>query len=129
MEKQDINGDTKKFILEATPKRKRKPKPVLSTPVDTRSNNMSREETDLATHVEICAIRYQGIQEKIDGLTQRLDQVETKINTLSTTIQSNFSRIELALEKASAKRDVQLIATIGTVAVAVISVVGYFIIH
>jgi predicted nucleic acid-binding Zn-ribbon protein len=88
---------------------------------------MSKEENDLATHVEICAIRYQGIQEKIDGLTERLDKVESKINTLGQEIQSNFARIELALEKASAKRDVQLIATMGTVAVAVISAIGYLI--
>lgn len=90
---------------------------------------MSKEETDLATHVEICAIRYQGIQEKIDGLTERYDKIESKLNTLGQEIQSNFTRIELALEKASAKRDVQLIATMGTVAVAAISVVGYLITH
>ncbi len=90
---------------------------------------MSKEEVDLATHVEICAIRYQGIQEKIDGLTERLDTVESKINTLGKEIQSNFSRIELALEKASAKRDVQVIATMGTIAVAIISVIGYLITH
>jgi predicted nucleic acid-binding protein len=92
-----------------------------------RKSKMSKEETDLATHVEICAIRYQGIQEKIDGLTERLDNVESKINTLGKEIQSNFTRIELALEKASAKRDVQIIATMGTVAVAIISVIGYLI--
>jgi predicted nucleic acid-binding Zn-ribbon protein len=89
---------------------------------------MSREETDLATHVEICAIRYQGIQEKIDGLTERLDKVESKINTLGQEIQSNFARIELALEKANAKRDVQIIATMGTIAVAVISAIGYWLV-
>jgi division protein CdvB (Snf7/Vps24/ESCRT-III family) len=93
-----------------------------------RKNKMSKEETDLATHVEICAIRYQGIQEKIDGLTERLDNVESKINTLSKEIQSNFSRIELALEKANAKRDVQIIATMGTIAVAVITAIGYWLV-
>jgi peptidoglycan hydrolase CwlO-like protein len=93
-----------------------------------RSNKMSKEETDLATHVEICAIRYQGIQEKIDGLTERLDKVESKINTLGKEIQSNFTRIELALEKANAKRDVQIIATMGTIAVAVISAIGYWLV-
>jgi predicted nucleic acid-binding Zn-ribbon protein len=92
-----------------------------------RKSKMSKEDSDLATHVEICAIRYQGIQEKIDGLTERLDKVESKINTLGQEIQSNFTRIELALEKASAKRDVQVIATLGTIAVAIISVIGYLI--
>jgi len=87
---------------------------------------MNKEQTDLATHVEICAIRYQVMEEKIDGLTQRLDKVEHQINTLGITLQSNFSTIELALEKASNKRDIQIIASLGAVTVAVISVLGYF---
>ena len=87
---------------------------------------MSKEQTDLATHVEICAIRYQVMEEKIDGLTQRLDKVEHQINNLGITLQSNFSTIELALEKASNKRDIQIIASLGAVTVAVISVLGYF---
>ena len=87
---------------------------------------MNKEQTDLATHVEICAIRYQIMEEKIDGLTQRLDKVEHQINTLGITLQSNFSTIELALEKASNKRDIQIIASLGAVTVAVISVLGYF---
>jgi len=101
---------------------------ALANSEQKRKSNMSKEETDLATHVEICAIRYQGIQEKIDGLTERLDKVESKINTLGQEIQSNFARIELALEKASAKRDVQIIATMGTIAVAVISAIGYWLV-
>lgn len=87
---------------------------------------MSKEQTDLATHVEICAIRYQVMEEKIDGLTQRLDKVEHQINKLGITLQSNFSTIELALEKASNKRDIQIIASLGAVTVAIISVLGYF---
>ena len=87
---------------------------------------MSKEENVLATHVEICAIRYQVMEEKIDGLTQRLDKVEHQINKLGITLQSNFSTIELALEKASNKRDIQIIASLGAVTVAVISVLGYF---
>lgn len=87
---------------------------------------MSKEQTDLATHVEICAIRYQVMEEKIDGLTQRLDKVEHQINNLGITLQSNFSTIELALEKASNKRDIQIIASLGAVTVAIISVLGYF---
>ena len=87
---------------------------------------MSKEQTDLATHEEICAIRYQVMEEKIDGLTQRLDKVEHQINNLGITLQSNFSTIELALEKASNKRDIQIIASLGAVTVAIISVLGYF---
>jgi predicted nucleic acid-binding Zn-ribbon protein len=91
-----------------------------------RKNNMSKENTDLATHVELCAMRYKGIEEKFDAVEQRLNKIEADVNQLSKQIQSNFLEIKLALEQANSRRDVQVIATMGTLAVAVISAVGYW---
>lgn len=82
---------------------------------------MSREETDLATHVEICAIRYQGIQEKIDGIEQRLDKVETSVAALKSEMQAGFNEIKILLEQQNNARFIQLITTLGTVAVAIIA--------
>lgn len=90
---------------------------------------MSREETDLATHVEICAIRYKGIEEKFDDVEKRLNKIESDVNNLSHTIQSNFLEIKLAIEKANNRRDVQVIASMGTIAVAVITAIGYWIVQ
>jgi predicted nucleic acid-binding Zn-ribbon protein len=87
---------------------------------------MSKEDTDLATHVELCAMRYKGIEEKFDAVEQRLNKIEADVNQLSKQIQSNFLEIKLALEQANSRRDVQVIATMGTLAVAVISAVGYW---
>jgi len=86
---------------------------------------MSQEEKDLATHVEICAIRYQGIQEKIDGLEQRLTKVETTVSSIKSEMQSGFNDIKLLLEKQSNARTIQIIATIGTVCAALIGLAGY----
>jgi predicted nucleic acid-binding Zn-ribbon protein len=91
-----------------------------------RKSNMSKENTDLATHVELCAMRYKGIEEKFDAVEQRLNKIETDVNKLSNQIQSNFLEIKLALEQANSRRDVQVIATMGTLAVAIISAVGYW---
>jgi len=90
---------------------------------------MSQEETNLATHVEICAIRYQGIQEKIDGIETRLTKLETTVSTLKNEMHTGFSEIKLLLEKQSNARTIQLIATIGTVCVAVITLAGYLLTH
>lgn len=86
---------------------------------------MTKEEQDLATHVEICALRYQGIQEKIDGLEARLTKVETTVSTIKSDMQTGFNDIKMLLEKNSNARAIQIIATIGTVAAAILGVIGY----
>ena len=130
MEEQDISGDLQgKPTLALVPKRKRKRKPAPSMPVDTKSeNNMSREETDLATHVEICAIRYQGIQEKFDDIDKRLSKVETAVADLKSQTQQGFHEIKMLLERQNTSKQTTLTTTIGTIIVAVIGVIGYLIV-
>ena len=90
---------------------------------------MSREETDLATHVEICAIRYRGIEEKLNAFDDRLTKVEADLATIKGTVQSGFADIKLLLEKQSNARTIQIITTFGSIVVAVIGVMGYLITH
>jgi ActR/RegA family two-component response regulator len=129
MDEQDINGEHQaEPTLALVPKRKRKNKPVLSTHQDTlRRSNMSREETDLATHVEICAIRYQGIEEKFNVIERRLDKVEADISSIKTQVQTGFSDIKLLLEQRNNQRQATIITTLGSIAVAVLGVIGYLI--
>jgi len=90
---------------------------------------MSQEEKDLATHVEICAIRYKGIEEKFDDIEKRLSKVETDLSAIKSTVQSGFADVKLLLEKQSNARFIQMTATFGTIAAAVIGVIGYIITH
>jgi len=90
---------------------------------------VSQEERDLATHVEICAIRYKGIEDKFDALETRLNKVESDLSALKAQMQAGFSDIKLLLEKQSNSRTIQVIATFGTVAVSVIALIGYIITH
>lgn len=90
---------------------------------------MSVEEKDLATHVEICAIRYKAIEERYDAISDRLTKVETEVSALKSAMQSGFSDIKLLLEKQNNSRTIQIIATFGSIAVAVIGVMGYLITH
>lgn len=90
---------------------------------------MSQEERDLATHVEICAIRYQGIEDKFDAIGRRLDKVENDISLIKSQMTTGFTEIKLMLEKQSNSRFIQLTATIGTVTAAVLAVIGYIITH
>jgi predicted nucleic acid-binding Zn-ribbon protein len=84
---------------------------------------MSQEENDLATHVNLCHLRYQQLQEKIDGLEQRLTKVENTISAIKSDMHTGFSEIKLLLEKQNNARAVQLMATISTVGAALITAV------
>ena len=90
---------------------------------------MSQEENDLATHVNLCHLRYQQLQEKIDGLEQRLSKVENTISAIKSDMQAGFSEIKLLLEKQSNARSIQLIASGGAIAVALVSLAGYILTH
>jgi predicted nucleic acid-binding Zn-ribbon protein len=90
---------------------------------------MSQEEKDLATHVEICAIRYKAIEEKMDGLEQRITKVENSVTALKADIQSGFSSIALKIEQDSNRRTIQLIATAGSVIVAIVGALGVWLTH
>ena len=90
---------------------------------------MSQEENDLATHVNLCHLRYQQLQEKIDGLEQRLSKVENTISAIKSDMQTGFSEIKLLLEKQSNARSIQLIASGGALAVALVSLAGYILTH
>jgi hypothetical protein len=67
------------------------------------------EKENLEAHVELCAQRY-------DALENRLESVENKISTLQNTI-----------EKSSLNTIKILIGTAGTIIVAVLSLVGVII--
>ena len=88
---------------------------------------MSKEQSDLATHVEICAIRYQGIEDKFNVIERRLDKVETDISAIKTQMQTGFTEIKLLLERQNSNKQTTLITTAGTIIVAVLSVIGYLI--
>lgn len=88
---------------------------------------MSQEETNLAAHVEICALRFKGIEEKMTNLEKRLDKVEDTLTDLKTQTQTGFAEVKVLLERQNSNRYTTLLTVVGSIVVAVITVVGYLI--
>ena len=78
------------------------------------------KETSLKGHIQLCELRYKALEERLDNVEQRLSQIEDKVSDLRSAINSNMLEIRLIIEKANSRRDVQIIATLGTIAVAVV---------
>jgi len=90
---------------------------------------VSQEETNLAAHVEICAIRFKGIEQKMDSLERRLDKVEDTLSSLKTQSETGFNEIKVLIERNNANRQIQVIATFGTIITAILAFVGYLVTH
>ena len=78
------------------------------------------KETSLKGHIQLCELRYKALEERLDNVEQRLSQIEDKVSDLRSAINSNMLEIRLIIEKANSRRDVQIITTLGTIAVAII---------
>jgi len=87
------------------------------------------KETTLKGHIQLCELRYRNLEEKINEVEQRLTKMEDNISALKKEMATGFGEIKLLIEKQNNARAVQLIATIGSVAVAVLALVGYVITH
>jgi len=83
------------------------------------------KETSLKGHIQLCELRYKNLEQRLDNVEQRLATIESKVSDLGGQIQSNLLEIKLVLQKADARRDVQIIATLGTIVVAVIGAVFF----
>jgi len=84
------------------------------------------KETTLKGHIQLCELRYKNLEERLDNVEQRLITLESKVSSLGATIQSNMLEIKLVIEKANSRRDVQVIASLGTIIVAAISAAAIY---
>lgn len=83
------------------------------------------ETEDLATHVSLCELRYKALEHRLDVLEQRLGKLEDKVATLQKEVATGFSDIKLLIEKQNNQKHTQLIATVGTVTVGLLGLLGY----
>lgn len=90
---------------------------------------MSKEAEDLQTHVEICALRYQGIQDQMERIDLRFDKLETEFKDMSATTSKNFAEIKELIEKKQGSNQQALITAAGTIIVALIGFLGYLLMH
>jgi hypothetical protein len=88
---------------------------------------VSQENENLATHILLCDLRYKQLEEKIHAFDSRLSKMESEISSIKATTAAGFTELKLLLEKNNSARQTQLMATIGTVVVAVCTLVGFIV--
>jgi uncharacterized protein YlxW (UPF0749 family) len=72
---------------------------------------LSKEKEDLSVHVDICAERYKGLDERLTSVEKKIDEVKVTVQTVKSEINKT------------------LITTAGTIIVALIGCAGVIISH
>lgn len=86
------------------------------------------KENTLKSHVQLCELRYKALEERLDNVENRIAKIEATISDLKSQTQAGFSEIKLLLERQNSSKQVQLIATFGTIITAVLAFVGYLVV-
>lgn len=127
MEEQVISGAHKeRYIMDQEVKPKRRNRARLLSPADT-AHPLKSESEDLNLHTQLCAERYKALEQRLDALDERLSALETKVANIKMEMSQGFTDIKFLIERQSNQRSIQLIATAGTVIVALLGVIGYII--
>lgn len=85
------------------------------------------KENTLKGHVQLCELRYKALEERLDAVESKLEKLETDVSELKTQTQAGFAEIKLLLERQNSSKQVQMIATFGTIITAILGFVGYLI--
>lgn len=88
---------------------------------------MNTEAEDLNLHVSLCEQRYKALENRLSLVEQRLSKVEDQIADIKEQMSSGFTEIKVILERNNSQRQTTLIASVGSIIVAVIGVIGYLI--
>jgi len=90
---------------------------------------MTTEAEDLNLHVSLCEQRYKALEGRLDAVEQRLSKVEDQIADIKQQMHTGFSEIKVMLERNNSQRQTTVIASVGSIIVAVLGVIGYLIVH
>ena len=126
IEQQDLEAEkdgsmelTEKYIQPVlVPFGKPKPSKPAKRPPRRKKESEVSTEADLNTHIELCALRYKGIEEKFDSVEKRLDRIN-----------DDLSDIKQILDKKSSATTTAIISAGGAIIVALIGFLGYLLTH
>jgi hypothetical protein len=90
---------------------------------------VTTERDSLEMHVDICALRYAGIQDKMDTIDRRFDRIEIDIKEIKQAAQKNFDEIKSMLTAAKDEKFKTMITVAGSVVVGLLSLLGFIVYH
>lgn len=87
------------------------------------------ESTSLEMHVELCAERYNRLEEKFELVESRLDELHQDFNTFKAENSKSMSEIKNMLSGAKDEKFKTMVTVAGTIIVSLVGLLGYLLTH
>jgi phosphoribosylcarboxyaminoimidazole (NCAIR) mutase len=79
--------------------------------------------------VDLCELRYQQLEDRMDRVEKRLDSVISDMASLKLSNDRQFNEIKAMLSSAKDEKFKTMVTVAGTVVAALLGMLGYLITH
>lgn len=90
---------------------------------------VTTERDSLELHVDLCSLRYQQLEGRLQAVEHRLDALNAEVDDLKATVSLRFDEIKTLISENHHEKFRVMVATTGTIIVALIGMLGYVITH
>ena len=90
---------------------------------------MITERDNLELHVDLCTERYKRLEEKFEQLEDRLDELHDGFLDFKVETNKNLSDIKNLISAGQSEKFKVMVATTGTIIVALLGTLGFLIMH
>lgn len=87
------------------------------------------ERTNLETHVDLCELRYRQLDDRMDRVEQRIDNITEDLKEVKADMAQGFDEIKIMLIQARDEKFKTLVVTAGSIIVGLLSLLGYIVVH
>jgi chromosome segregation ATPase len=87
------------------------------------------ESTSLEMHVELCAERYDRLNEKFNSVEERLNDLHDEFSSFKSDNSKNLNEIKMLLSNAKDEKFKIMVTATSAIVVALLTMLGYVVIH
>lgn len=92
-------------------------------------STVKSERTNLETHVDLCELRYQQLDDRMNRVEQRIDHITEELREVRTSMQTGFTEVKDMINREHADRFRTMVTTTGTIIVGLLGLLGYIVVN
>lgn len=94
-----------------------------------RNKAMTTERDSLELHVDLCVLRYQQLNDRLEAVEAHIKTINTELDVFKAETNENFHELKDLISRGQGQKFQVMVATTGTIIVALIGMLGYVITH
>jgi len=90
---------------------------------------MATERDSLEIHVDLCELRYKQLEDRMTRIETKVQEINSDMQDLKEEMRKGFGEVKVMLQAAKDEKFKTIIASGGSVVVALLAMLGYVITH